>query len=138
MLSFPDPQGREYLVSSFDDGHDIAPAVYLAVKQVNNQTDLLKDYNIEILRLDGGCDATTRTVIGANELICSCKKLVGIIGPSCKLSSKTVSHIINQKTFSMITISTMGMRHFLILTSMPIHLAFLEPVQCTVVCILHC
>ena len=74
MLSFPDPQGREYLASSFDDGHDIAPAVYLAVKQVNNRTDLLKDYNIEILRLDGGCDATTRTVIGANELICSCKK----------------------------------------------------------------
>ena len=105
MLSFPDPQGREYLVSSFDDGHDIAPAVYLAVKQVNNRTDLLKDYDIEILRFDGGCDATTRTVIGANELICSCKKLVGIIGPSCKLSSKTVSHITNQKTFSMITIN---------------------------------
>ena len=34
MLSFPDPQGRPSLASSFDDGHDIAPAVYLAVKQV--------------------------------------------------------------------------------------------------------
>ena len=78
MLSFPDPQRREYLASSFDDGHDIAPAVYLAVREVNNRTDLLKDYDIEIFRLDGGCDVTTRTVIGANELVCSCKNIVGI------------------------------------------------------------
>ena len=105
MLSFPDPQGRPSFASSFDDGHDIAPAVYLAVKQVNNRTDLLKEYEVEILRLDGGCDATTRTVIGANELVCSCKNIVGIIGPSCKLSSKIVGHVTNHKTFSMITIN---------------------------------
>ena len=73
MLSFPDFQGREHLASSFDDGYNKAPAAYLAVKQVNNRTDLLKDYDIEILQLDGGCDTTTRTVIGANELVCSCK-----------------------------------------------------------------
>jgi hypothetical protein len=105
MLSFPDLQGRSSFASSFDDGHDIAPAAYLAVKQVNNQTDLLKDYDVEILRLDGGCDATTRTTIGANELICSCKSIIGIIGPSCKLSSKIVGHITNHKAFSMITIN---------------------------------
>ena len=105
MLSFPDPQERPSFTSSFDDGHDIAPAAYLAVKQVNNESDLLKDYEIEIHRLDGGCDSTTRTVFGANELACSCKTIVGIIGPSCKLSSKTVSHITNHKTFSMISIN---------------------------------
>ena len=108
MLSFPDSQGRPSFTSSFDNGHDIAPAVYLAVKQVNNQTDLLKEYDIEILRLDGGCDVTTRTVIGVNELICSCENIVGIIGPSCERSSKSVSQLTNREDFSMITINYGG------------------------------
>jgi ABC-type branched-subunit amino acid transport system substrate-binding protein len=108
MLSFPDPQGRPSFVSSFDDGHDIAPAVYLAVKQVNNQTDLLIDYKIEILRYDGGCDIRERTVIGANELICSPKNMVGIIGPSCQRSSKTVNQLTNREDFSLITINYGG------------------------------
>ncbi len=108
MLSFPDPQGRSSFVSSFDDGHDIAPAVYLAVKQVNNQTDLLKDYKVEILRYDGGCDIRERTVIGANELICSPKNMVGVIGPSCEKSSKTVNQLTNREDFSLITINYGG------------------------------
>ena len=108
MLSFSDPQRRPSFTASFDDGHDIAPAVYLAVKQVNNRTDLLKDYDIEILRLDGGCDVRGRTVVGVNELVCSHKNIVGIIGPSCEKSSKTVSQLTNREDFSMITINYGG------------------------------
>ena len=108
MLSFPDPLGRPSLASTFDDGHNIAPAVYLAVKQVNNRTDLLTDYDIEILRLDGGCDAGGRTAVGVNELVCSRKSIVGIIGPSCEKSSKIVGQFTNNKDFSMITISYGG------------------------------
>ena len=65
----------------FDDGHDVAPAAYLAVEQINNQSDLLSDYHIQVIRLDGGCTVTDRTVIGVNELTCSCKPIVGIVGP---------------------------------------------------------
>ena len=83
MLSYPDPLGRKGLASVFDDGHDIAPAAYLAVEQINNRSDLLSDYQVKLLPLDGGCDVTERTVIGINNLACSCKPVVGIIGPSC-------------------------------------------------------
>ena len=105
MLSFPDPQGRPSFNSSFEDGHNIAPAVYLAVKQVNNRSDLLKDYEVEILRLDGGCDILPRTTISINELICGCQSVVGIIGPSCKKSSETVNQLTNREVFSLITIN---------------------------------
>ena len=44
MLSYPDPLGRKSLATVFDDGHDIAPAAYLAVEQINNRSDLLSDY----------------------------------------------------------------------------------------------
>ena len=108
MLSFPDPQGRPSFNSSFEDGHNIAPAVYLAVKQVNNQTDLLKDYEIEILRLDSGCNILPRTTTSINELICGCQSVVGIIGPSCEGSSKTVNQFTNREDFSLITINYGG------------------------------
>ena len=103
MLSYPDPLGRPKLAAAFDDGHDITPAAYLAVEQINNRSDILSEYQIEVVRLDGGCTVTERTVIGVNELVCSCTPVVGIIGPSCGTSALTVGKLTNRDDFSMIT-----------------------------------
>jgi gamma-aminobutyric acid type B receptor len=105
MLSYqwPDPQERPFWAAAFDDGHDITPAVYLAVEQINNRSDILSDYQIEIVRLDGGCTVTERTVIGVNELVCSCTPVIGIIGPSCGTSALTVGNLSNRNEFSIIT-----------------------------------
>ena len=104
MLSYPDPQNRASFVGAFDDGHDIAPAANLAVEQVNNRTDLLSDYQVELIRADGGCNVTERAAIGINELACSCKPIVGIIGPSCGTSSMVISQIVGNQEFSLTTI----------------------------------
>ena len=88
MLSFVDTQSSDTFVSSFDDGHDLAPAVHLAVEQVNNRSDLLKDYYVQIIGFDGGCNVSVRTSLGINELFCRCEPIVGIIGPSCDDSSR--------------------------------------------------
>ena len=104
MLSYPDPLGRKALAAAFDDGHDIAPAAYLAVEQINNRSDLLTDYHVELLHLDGGCDVTERTVVGINNLACSCKPIVGIVGPSCGTSALPVGEFTGRDQFSMATI----------------------------------
>ena len=104
MLSYPDPLGRKALAATFDDGHDIAPAAYLAVEQINNRSDLLSDYQVKLLSLDGGCDVTERTVIGINNLACSCEPIVGIIGPSCGASALMVGEFTGRDQFSMVTI----------------------------------
>ena len=104
MLSYPDPLGRQELAAAFDDGHDIAPAVYLAVEQINNRSDILTEYQIEVIRLDGGCTVTERTVVGVNELACSCKPIVGIIGPSCGTSAITAGKLTNRDEFSVVTL----------------------------------
>ena len=104
MLSFPDPQHRDSFIGAFDDGHDIAPAAYLAIEHINNRSDLLSDYQVKLVRVDGGCNVTERTVIGINELTCSCKPMVGIIGPSCGTSSMVVSQIAGSESFSLVTI----------------------------------
>ena len=104
MLSYPDPLGRKNLVSAFDDGHDIAPAAYLAVEQINNRSDLLSDYQIQLIPLDGGCTVIERTAIGINNLACSCEPVIGIIGPSCGTSASTVGRFTGRDQFSMTTI----------------------------------
>ncbi len=103
-LSYPDPQQRVSFVGAFDDGHDIAPAAYLAVEQINNRTDVLCDYNIKLIRADGGCNVTERSVIGMNEICCSCKPIMGIIGPSCGTASMVISQLAGKQQFSMVTI----------------------------------
>ena len=104
MLAYPDPQGRASLSADFDDGHDIAPAAYLAVEQINNRSDLLSEHDIQLIQVDGGCTVTERTVIGINELSCNCKPIIGIVGPSCGTSAELVSQITGRKQFSLITI----------------------------------
>jgi gamma-aminobutyric acid type B receptor len=104
MLSYPDPLERQELAAAFDDGHDIAPAAYLAVEQINNRSDILNEYQIEVIRLDGGCTVTERTVVGVNELACSCKPVVGIIGPSCGTSALATGKLTNRDEFSVVTL----------------------------------
>ena len=104
MLSYPDPLGRNALTSVSDDGHDIAPAAYLAVEQINNRSHLLSDYQIKLLPLDGGCTVTERNVIGINNIACSCEPVVGIIGPSCGTSAELVGQFTSRDQFSMVTI----------------------------------
>lgn len=111
MLSFPDLHGNPTFVSAFDDGHDLAPAAYLAVEQVNERSDLLKGYRINISRFDGGCDAHIRTLFSVTELFCSCEPIVGVIGPSCDRSSGIVSNFTNRAEFAMITINYDSQTH---------------------------
>ena len=112
MLTFPDPLNRSSFAGAFEDGHDLAPAAYLAVEQVNNRTDLLGDYEVRLIRIDDGCDISVRTSAGINELSCSCVPIVGIIGPSCEQSSRVVSQLTGNDELSMITINYGGSEFF--------------------------
>ena len=49
MLSYPDPLGRESFAASYDDGHDITPAALLAVDQINNRSDILHNYTLNLV-----------------------------------------------------------------------------------------
>ena len=104
ILSYPDPLGRKALAAGFDDGHDIAPAAYLAVERINNRSDLLSDYQVELTPFDGGCNVKGRTVVGIGNLAHSCKPIVGIVGPSCEGSADLVGQFTGRDQFSMVTI----------------------------------
>ena len=62
FLPYSDP--RPTFQSTWEDAEEIVPSGYLALEQINNRTDILKDYTIELIESDGGCNIATRTVVG--------------------------------------------------------------------------
>ena len=67
FLPYPDP--RPTFQTTWADAEDIVPSAYLALDQINNCTDILKDYTIRLIESDGGCNLPTRTVVGLLSLV---------------------------------------------------------------------
>ena len=54
FVPYPDP--RPSLHPSWDGGPNIVPALQLAVEHINNHTDVLNQYKLELINEDGGCN----------------------------------------------------------------------------------
>lgn len=96
VLSYP--INHPTLQPTWVDGPDIVPAVYLAVEQINNRTDLLGDYTLEVIESNGACDIRPITYVSLVEAITAAferrQTLVGIIGPSCSDSALVVAPLL--------------------------------------------
>ena len=93
---------RDYL-PAFNQGHSIIPAVQLAVEQVNNRSDILPEYYLNLLLRDSGCDKAAKTAVSIvsilRELLVSRNGPLGIIGPACSADSIFVVNMF-KNTFS--------------------------------------
>ena len=85
----------------FDQGHSIIPAVQLAVEQINNRTDILPIYDINILVQDSRCDKASTIAIGTlsviRDLLPGRNGPLGFIGPACSEDSKFAIGIFQRK-----------------------------------------
>ena len=104
FLPYSDP--RPTFQSTWEDAEEIVPSGYLALEQINNRTDILKDYTIELIEKDGGCNIATRTVVGIAKsgILDSSKPIVGIIGPSCTDSAVTVGSLTSREEVALISV----------------------------------
>ena len=91
--------------ATYDDGHDIAPAAYVAVQEINNRPDLLKGYTLDLVRSDGGCNIIGRTVVSfARDVFHSNLSLLGMVGPSCSDSSTTIAQLTSHEEVSLVSL----------------------------------
>jgi len=67
LLPYPDT--RPTLQPSWEEGPALMPAAELAVELINNRSDILSDYNIEMIAGDSGCDVTTKAVTAFVETV---------------------------------------------------------------------
>ena len=102
ILPYPDPEPS--LSPSIADGPDLFPAVQLAVDHVNNRSDVLRDYHIELIETDGGCDISSKALISlVSQLFHSDKQIAGIIGPSCSESAKAVGALSRRSEIALLS-----------------------------------
>ena len=86
-------------------------AAKLAVEIINNRSDILHGYTLELLRGDSGCNVVSKASTSLVEnLFYKGKQVVGIIGPGCSTAGLFVSNIIstNHRGISIPTIHLGG------------------------------
>ena len=105
LLSYPDPSGDPSLRPSLTDGGDIIPGAKLAVQEINNRTDILTNYKLELIVADDGCNISWKSIISLiNNLYYEGKHIVGIIGPQCSDSAKAVATLTGKSEIALINV----------------------------------
>ena len=109
MLPYRIPEFSPDQQPAFLDGPSLAPAVYLAVDQINNRTDILGRYKIELIESNGGCDLDSVSIISfVSNVLHRDKQIVGIIGPTCGSSARALSTLTHREEVSLIHVHIAG------------------------------
>ena len=129
LLPYPDPQGRDNFQPIWGDGPAVYLAAKLAVGLINNRSDILSGYTLELLQGDSGCNVVSRASTSLIEnLFYKDKPVLGIIGPGCSTAGLLVSKVIstNQRSISIPTIHLGGSPLFLERQSFPLSFSMLD------------
>ena len=102
MLPYRIPEFSPDHQPAFLDGPSLAPAVYLAVDQINNRTDVLGRYKIELIESNGGCDFDSVSIISfVSNVLHGDKQIVGIVGPTCTDGVRALSTLTHREEVSL-------------------------------------
>ena len=101
MAPFPAPDPP-----SWEAGHRLAPAVQLALDQINNRSDILRDYELILLKSDTACSKGYAVQKAIVDIVrASDKPIVGIVGPGCTAAAITVAEQVSRPQYSLIAIT---------------------------------
>ena len=104
LLSYPN--NNTSLEPSFTDANDIIPGAYLAVSDINNRSDVLPDYQLELIAADDGCNISWIGIINLinNLYYVDHKQIVGIVGPRCSDSTKAVASLTGRPEIALLNV----------------------------------
>ena len=108
-----EPTTRLHLLSvlpTFDNEvSDIVPAARLAIELINNRSDILNGYDLDLIEADSGCGNDLPGLIGlVPEVFHSGKRIAGIVGPVCSKSTVMISSLLNLEDVALINIHLAG------------------------------
>ena len=87
-------------------GPTLIPAVRLAAARINNRSDILPGYRLQLLEGDSGCNILSKTAISLPPLfhvdIEKNGHVVGIIGPGCSEAATLIGDIAAKESVSLI------------------------------------
>ena len=103
---FPDPQADPG--PGWDAAPAFIPAARLAVEQINNRSDILTDYQLQLFEGDSGCNLEDRAFLSfINNTFYPCrgKTLVGIVGPGCSAATLALAPLTVRDEFNILQMS---------------------------------
>ena len=91
--------------SDHQEGAYIFLGGQIAVELMNNRSDILKGYELELVEAVSGCtDKLPGVVSLVNEVFHSGKQIVGVIGPMCSNSAGFLSPLLNREDIALVNI----------------------------------
>ena len=104
LLSYPN--NNTSLKPATSDANDIIPGAYLAVSDINNRSDVLADYRLELIAADDGCNISWVGIINLinNLYYADHKQIVGIVGPRCSDSTKAVASLTGRPEIALLNV----------------------------------
>ena len=105
MVPYADPLNRSSFAFYYDfTGHQMTPIAYLAVKHINNRSDILNNYTLDFIMSDTGCGAQRDVYSFANDIAHRDKPLAGIVGPSCDSSATSIVELTTKERLPLVSI----------------------------------
>ena len=105
----PYPKDTPPYNTDYSDGPDIVPAGYLAAEMINNRSDILKDYYLELIEGHDGCGNIKSTPVEnllVQNIFYSGKNIVGIAGPRCYTSAAVAGLITAKDGIALVNVHT--------------------------------
>ena len=113
MVPYADQMNRSSFAFYYDfQGHQMTPIANLAVKHINNRSDILKDYTLDFIMSDTGCEAQRDVYSFAKDIAHRDKPLVGIVGPSCDSSATSIVQLTTNERISLVSVHWGRFAHF--------------------------
>ena len=104
---------------SWEGGPAVIPAALVAKDCINNRDDILKDYTLNFLVLNSGCDIVLKARHNLTQSIFySGKKIAGIIGPGCSEAALAVAPLVIDDRISLLQIAPTATSPLLINSSL--------------------
>lgn len=102
----PYPSELPSLMPSWSGGTRLLPAMYLAAEMINNRSDVLSGYTLDLVNADGGCDFqnNARVSFVQHAIEGELRPILGVVGPGCSTSTLAFSALSGHEAVSLINI----------------------------------
>ena len=106
MVPYADPLNRSSFAFYYDfQGHQMTPIANLAVKHINHRSDILKNYTLDFIMSDTGCEAQRDVYSYAKDIAERERPLVGIVGPTCDSSAFSIVQLTSTERLPLVSIN---------------------------------
>ena len=103
----PLPSSQPSLAPIYDGGHSLVPTLRLAIEHINNSSEVLPDYTLDVVIGDSGCDIDSKAVISLVQYaLHSSKPIVGVVGPACSPSALAIGSLNREGRLGFVQITT--------------------------------